>query len=319
MSEINNTTLVTGVSGFVGHHLTHEMHNNGYKVIGVGLQTEAPAQIKDILDQYIACDLTDEAATMTLPLDRVGSIINLAGLANVGASFDNPDLYKKVNVQVLENICKALEQKDALGTRVLAISTGGVYDQNNPLPQTEESQLFSMDTNNPYIISKLMMEQVALEYRKKGLDCIIVRPFNHIGPGQLPGFLVPDLAEKIQAAKAGDGTLVNRDLERKRRDFTDVRDVARAYRLLATLDSNKLQHEIYNVCSGRSLSAKYILDLLLKEMDATDLKIVVDENWKERSVDPDDIYGDYSRIKTDTGWQPTIPTEQTIKDFVASL
>lgn len=295
------------------------MHEHGYSVIGVGRQETAPVEIKDVLDQYIACDLTDQEATDKLPLENVGSIINLAGLANVGASFDNPEAYKRVNVQTLENICKSLLKKNLQDTRVLAISTGGVYNQNNPLPNSEESETFDLDVNNPYIVSKLLMERSAAEYRKQGIDCITVRPFNHIGPGQLPGFLIPDLAEQIQAAKDGDGTLLNKDLEKKRRDFTDVRDVARAYRLLVEAAPSDLHYEIYNVCSGHSVSAKYILDLLLKEMGAKNIEVMVDENHKKREVDPDDIYGDSSRLQHDTGWKPEIAIEQTIKDFVANL
>jgi GDP-4-dehydro-6-deoxy-D-mannose reductase len=195
---------------------------------------------------------------------------------------------------------------------VLVISSGAIYNPKQDLPLSEDSKTLA---TSPYVISKLLTEDLCEYYSLLGLDIIVARPFNHIGPGQRTGFLVPDLVEQVGLA-IKDRTSVKVGNLKTKRDYTDVRDVVKAYEILAT--SNHLNHNLYNICSGKSTSGEEILQNIIKELEeTTNLVIEIDES-KIRKNDAKDIYGDYSRLKTDTGWEPTIPLSKTIKDIVSS-
>lgn len=303
---------MTGVNGFVGKHLAAEFKAQNCRVIGLGFNEPAHPLIKADLAEYFDCDLNDAAAVAKLPLETVDGVINLAGLAQVGDSFKQPDLYMKVNVGVLDNLGQALLAKK-LQVRLVAISTGAVYDSDQAMPLTETSNLVT--AGSPYAQSKIAMEKSAAELKKAGLDCVVVRPFNHIGPGQAPGFLVPDLYAKIKQSQANGQPVKVGNLQTKR-DYTDVRDVVRAY--VSLVLAEKLNFDTYNVCSGQSVAGKTILETLLTAMELTDeIKIQTEESLL-RPNDPPDLYGDNSRLKQDTGWQPKIALKQTIKDIVAA-
>lgn len=306
MSEI----MVTGINGFVGKHLVRELQSQGHNVVGAGREPEPHPEVAGLLSRYHVCELTDEQAVHALPLESVDAIISLAGLANVGASFDQPDLYNQVNVAVLSVLGEMIVAKK-LPVRVIAISTGAVYDIDQPMPLHEDSRLIK--NGSPYALSKIAMEQAALDLRQRGLACVVVRPFNHIGPGQEGGFLVPDLYAKIQAASQSDGKVMVGDLT-TRRDYTDVRDVVKAYVSLAT--ASELADPVYNVCSGRSVSGETILDILLDAAEAKGQVSVEIDSSLIRPNDPKDLFGSNQRLQTATGWLPTILLEQTLTDFV---
>lgn len=304
--------IVTGVNGFVGAHLVHELREQGYDVLGVGREAEINPAIQSELDGYIQCDLANYEEVGQLPLSQAKAVINLAGLAAVGPSFDQPDLYMKINTAVLDTVCKAAIEQSASNLRIISISSGAVYGSQQPMPLTEDSKL---DPNSsPYAASKIAMEELSLKYRAEGLDCVVARPFNHIGPGQMEGFLLPDLYKKIADLRADGGKLLVGNLT-TRRDYTDVRDVVKAYISLVTAET--LNNGVYNVCSGRSLSGEEILALLLKELGHEDITPEVDPSLF-RPSDAPELYGSNDRLHNDTGWQPVIPIEQTIRDFVAS-
>jgi len=311
-----HTTIITGINGFVGQHLAREMHQAGCEVWGIGRDATPSPEIAELVTHYYQCDLTDANAVAKLPWQDVNSVINLAGLANVAASFGQADLYKKVNVDVLKNLGAALLAKKLTAVRVLAVSTGAVYDPTQQPPFNEQSATVKQTETSPYVASKLIMEQVARDQQTKGLDVVIVRPLNHVGPGQLPGFLVPDLAEQITAAITQKQGSIKVGNLASQRDYTDVRDVAHAYQLLATAKPGSLKSGIYNVCSGQPLSGQRILDLLLERFKAKGLSVEVDQS-RIRPDDPPVLYGDCTALKTDTGWHPTIAIDQTIADFAA--
>jgi GDP-4-dehydro-6-deoxy-D-mannose reductase len=305
--------LITGVSGFVGKHLLRELSGRGHEVVGVGLQPKADPAIIEKLADYFQCDLTDAERVRKIPLDGITGVINLAGLAQTGSSFSEPEKYKQVNVKVFSILAERIVA-ETRPIRMLAISTGAAYDASQPLPITEGSKL--VVKGSPYALSKILMEQKAQELAKAGLDCVIARPFNHIGPGQEPGFLVPDLYQEIRSSLTSGQPASVGNLKTKR-DYTDVRDVVRAYAEL--IAEPKLSHDIYNVCSGHSVSGEDILEMLLKACGADDkLKIEVDESLI-RPDDPADIYGSAERLAADTGWRPHIKIERTIRDFVNSM
>lgn len=302
--------LVTGINGFVGHHLARELSDNGDVVLGCGLDAELDPTLNGQVSQYFGeCDLTKPESVAGLPLETVDAVINLAGLAQVGASFGEgqAEKYNFVNVAVQTTIAERLRELGHLSTRVVAVSTGAVYDNFQPMPINEDGSLISK--GSPYTLSKIAMEEALSEHRQNGLDVIVARPSNHIGPGQLGGFLVPDLIKGLRSLGPNKELLAGR-LDTKR-DYTDVRDVVRAYRLLATAD--KLDHNLYNICSGESHSGQEILGLLTELMGISGVKVVLDES-RVRPNDPVDVRGDSSRLQTDTGWSPTIPLKQTLRD-----
>jgi GDP-4-dehydro-6-deoxy-D-mannose reductase len=302
--------LVTGVSGFVGKHLAREIKARGHKAYGVGREESPNPELESVLEKYFKADLTNMQDVAKLPLEEIDVVINLAGLASARDSFKDPEKYLKINVDVATVIAKEIVARKP-SIRFIAISTGAVYGSNQPMPLTESSVLVTQ--GSPYAQSKILMEEALNKI--EGLDCVLVRPFNHIGPGQEPGFLVPDLYQKISLAIQNAESVKVGDLNTKR-DYTDVRDVVKAYVNLAEADS--LEHKLYNVCSGKSLTGEAILNTLLEAMDASGKIKIEQDQALIRPNDPKDLYGSNERIIKVNSWHPTIALEQTIRDFVTS-
>lgn len=291
--------IVTGINGFVGKHLARELANNGLEVVGVSREETVHDEISGIVHEYHSVDMTRE-----WPAIMGDAVIHLAGLAAVGPSFDAPQDYLNLNSAMLTNMAEYYLAQDKK-PRIISISSGAIYDPNQPLPITEES---AIGYTSPYAVSKVLNELQCKYYRNRGLECIVARPFNHIGPGQLPGFLVPDIIEQL---KRGDEIKVGNITTR--RDYTDVRDIARAYRLLAT--TPELHFDTYNACSGKSVQGESIVELVKNASGKPHATVTVDQS-KIRPTDIANIYGSAERLKQDTGWQPEIALEQTIVDAV---
>lgn len=302
--------VITGVSGFVGEHVAREFKSRGFFVVGVGHSNSLPEATASIIDEFIGLNLLDEKAVNDrLSLGDADAIIHLAGLAAIGQSFNEPRRFMTENGIMTNNLLTKAAADNMKG-RIVSVSTGALYDPSQSLPLNEESRT---NPNSPYAVGKLFAEEVTRYHRMRGLDVVIARPFNHIGPGQSEGFLLPDLFAQLQAAKESGKMLVG-NLTTKR-DYTDVRDIARAYTELALAPS--LQYDIYNVCSGKSVAGKELLERLQQATGIQDVVIEIDES-RMRPTDIKDIYGDASRIQDELGWLPSIPLDQTVKDFVQS-
>jgi GDP-4-dehydro-6-deoxy-D-mannose reductase len=306
--------LVTGVNGFVGHHVASQLHERGLGVFGIGNQPALEADLENIVDEYVGCDLVDKERVDKINLKDVDAIINLAGFAKVGESKRQGELYNRVNIGVHTTLYEEC-LRQGVSPRIIAVSTGAVYDPGQSMPITEESKLIPDERTNEYVISKKLAEQAVTEFDKRGLRCIIARPFNHTGPGQMPGFLLPDLYKQVKESQESGAPLKVGNLETKR-DFTDVRDVARAYIELVLCDEADLTHDLYNICSGKSVQGSEILRLLAEACGIDGIKTETDPA-RLRKNDVMDIYGSRNRITEDTGWEPSIPIEQTIRDFVS--
>lgn len=299
--------LVTGANGFVGQHLVKELSENGATVVGVGGH-QAPSSESSYLSEYIELDLSQPEEAKRINFDGVEAIVHLAGLAAVGPSFDDPMLYITVNIGIEVNLLEAALQQD-VKPRVLVISSGNLYDPQAAVPFTEESPV---DPSSPYAVSKIGQEQMGHYYAKRGFEHIVARPFNHIGPGQGPGFIVPDLAKQIIDVEKGLATEIlvgNLDAQR---DYTDVRDITRAYRLL--LEKGR-PGETYNISSGKPLSGHDILKGL--QQAAGSQAPVKQDPSKMRPSDIPVLLASYDKLKQHTGWQPEIPLETTLKDVIA--
>lgn len=298
--------VITGVNGFVGHHLARELHSSGLSVVGIGTDEVVAPGIADIVEEYHQADLSQRWPNVS----KARAVIHLAGLAAVGPSFDNPQKYINLNSAMVTNLCEHYVN-DEEKPRVILVSSGAIYDGHQPMPISESGEV---GLSSPYAISKVLNENQATYYRQRGLDCVTVRPFNHIGPGQAPGFILPDFYERLSQLEDSSAAVSVGNID-TRRDYTDVRDIVRAYGKLALADS--LQHTIYNVCSGASVSGTEILDKLKAAMDLPGVRFEIDPTLV-RPTDIENIVGDSSRLKEELDWEPQIPLQQTIADFIAS-
>lgn len=299
--------LVTGANGFVGQHLVKELADNGMTVVGVGGQTGASGK-SPYISEYVVLDLNDAEAVSKIDFTDIDGVVHLAALVTVSGSFNNPMNYVTTNVGMETNLFEAAIAQNAK-PKFLIISSGTLYDPKAPPPMTEQS---STIPNSPYAVSKIGQEKMALYYGLRGFTSIIARPFNHIGPGQNPGLLVPDMAQQIIECEQGKRSEISVGNLNSERDYTDVRDIVRAYRLL--LEKGEAS-EIYNICSGRPVSGNDIVDGLLKAADSK--APLVEDPARMRPADNPVLYGDSSKLRQATGWEPVIPLETTLTDVIA--
>jgi len=290
-------SLITGGRGFVGQWMASHLRELGDDVVCIDREVE----------------ITDAVALLAALTDAAPeAIYHLAALTHVGQSWDEPLRVLEVNVIGTGALLAAARQCGS-DPRVLVTSSAEVYGAvTDPdlLPLREDSPTAPL---TPYAASKLAAEAVVAQaHLGHGQHVIIVRPFNHIGPGQTPNFAVPALARRIVAAeRSGAGTIPVGNLS-ARRDFTDVRDVVRAYRLL--IESGR-PGAVYNVCSGRDISIREIADGLLG-LAGTSLEFETDPSLV-RPVEVPVLRGDPGRLADATGWAPAVPLEQTLADVLA--
>lgn len=295
--------LVTGAAGFVGGHLVKELANNGHTVTAaVNNNENAP---NGTTGAYADLSKADEVVN-NIDFKNIDAVIHLAGLAAVGPSFDAPLKYITVNSGIEINLYEACIAQGAK-PKFLVISSGSLYNPGSPMPINEQS---AVESSSPYSVSKITQEELAKYYSNRGFKYVIARPFNHIGPGQNPGFIVPDFAKQIVSGERGEISEIMVGNLSAKRDYTDVRDISRAYRLL--VESDNTNGKTFNICSGNSVSGQEILDSLLAKSNAK-LNVVQDPA-RMRPSDIQEIIGDHSSITAETGWQPQIPLDQTLSD-----
>ncbi|QGG95816.1 GDP-mannose 4,6-dehydratase [Actinomarinicola tropica] len=288
--------LVTGSSGFAGTYLREHLEAHGDEVAG--------------LDRAEGTDLTDAAAVhRRLEEVRPEVVYHLGGIADVGASWEDPVGTFTANATGTLHL---LEAARATGVRrVLVIGSAEVYGivPEDRMPLTEADPLRPV---SPYGVSKVAAEHLALQaWDGHGLETVRVRAFNHLGPGQSERFVAGAIAHRIARAEREGSDEIEVGNLTPRRDFTDVRDVARAYRLLMT---RAPAGEVYNVCSGRDVAISDLAETLVGLADRP-LRLAVDPAL-QRVVDLPVSRGDRSKIRADTGWEPTIPLEETLGDLL---
>ena len=289
--------FVTGASGFVGRHLVAHLRDCGDEVVPTDRSDGGP----DLLD-------ADGFATLVAEV-RPDVVYHLAGQADVAASWLSPIETMRVNVEGTHNI---LEMARTFGVaKVLTVSSADIYGVVAPeeLPIVESAPLRPV---SPYAASKAAADLVALQaHLGHGQDVVRARAFNHLGPGQSKSFVGAGFAARIVAAeRSGDDELQTGDLT-PRRDFTDVRDVVRAYRLLATEGRPGVA---YNICSGTSVSIGELAGLLLGLTDAR-MRLVEDPDLL-RPVELPELRGDASLLRRHTGWAPSISLDETLSDVL---
>jgi GDP-4-dehydro-6-deoxy-D-mannose reductase len=298
--------LITGASGLAGGHLARACAQAGDEVIGVSRSGTIP----DGAGEGRRLDLNDAAAVRQMLAEIAPDVVyHLAALSSVGRSWEEPASTMQDNVNTAVNLLEAL-RREAPRARTVWASTCEVYGPATQLPIEEAAPL---KPANPYAVSKVAGDLLAGVYADAhGLQIVRARPFNHAGPGQRPIFILSSLAQQAARARIAGARRIeivtgNPDT---RRDFTDVRDVVRAYRLLAELDD---RGGVYNICSGRSVSAADQVALLAEIIAPIEVEHTVDPA-RVRATEVMDLRGSNERIHQATGWQPELPLRQTMAD-----
>jgi GDP-4-dehydro-6-deoxy-D-mannose reductase len=304
--------FVTGLTGFVGPHLARSLVDKGCEVVGLGLRTESagPVQFLPKGISTVNIDIRDCAGLRKIIEDvRPDHVYHLAAISNVLTSFKNPRLTYDVNVGGTLNLFEALRELK-IRPRIVHVSTAHVYRSIETEVGLSESSPLHLLT--PYATSKFMCEALATQYFEAfGFQMMIVRPFNHIGPGQPTGFVCSDFARQIASIKLGqaDPVLYVGDLTPVR-DFTDVRDTVEAYWIVA---EQGVPGEIYNIGSHRPIAVQEIVTMLC-DLAEVRIRIEVDQE-KFRPIETLRLFGDSSKIRG-LGWKPKITLEQTLKDVL---
>jgi GDP-4-dehydro-6-deoxy-D-mannose reductase len=303
---MSRETLVTGAAGFAGSHLVDHLVADGVDVVAWCRPGGAPPR-EVPRTRWEAVDLLDAGAVAAaISRLRPSAVYHCAGAAHVGRSWDSTESTFATNVLATHHLLQALEHAGA-AARVLIPSSALVYAHADHA-LTEEHPLVP---GSPYGLSKLAQEMLARRTNRQ-LEVTIARSFNHVGPRQDPQFVASGFARRIADIEQGrwDPTISVGNLD-TRRDLTDVRDTVRAYRLIL---ERGIPGRPYNVCSGRAITMRHLLDLLLARARVP--VTVTADPARYRPNDTPLLLGDPSRVRDDLGWTAGIPLEQTLDDLL---
>jgi GDP-4-dehydro-6-deoxy-D-mannose reductase len=307
--------LVTGISGFVGGHLAEHLLASGDWVVGLSASGRWPLNLAHLAGdvRIEPCDLASialEAMTASIVRERPEAIYHLAAQANPQASVADPKGTWALNLGGSLTLLEAVKAS-GLNPRVVLVGSGVSYG--NPTPeQMPVSELCPLRPNNPYSASKGAADLLGIQhYLAHGTDVVMARPFNHAGPRQSSTYVLGALARQVAEVEAGLKPRVevgNLDIVR---DFTDVRDVVRAYRLLAAKGE---PGEIYNLGSGRGTKLLDALEIL-RSLANVPIEVFVDPS-RVRPVDQPLLVADATKLRTATGWEPIHSIESTLADML---
>ncbi len=308
--------LVTGVSGFVGGHLAEHLLAAGDLVVGLsvsGSWRDGSAQVARQV-RLERCDLTEVAETdlaALLARKQPEVIYHLAAQANPQASVSDPRGTWALNLGGTLNLLEALKTS-GVKSRVILVGSGVCYGNPAPehIPVREDCPL---RPNNPYAASKAAADLLGIQnYLAHGTDVVIARPFNHAGPRQTPNYVLSGLARQVAEVELGRAPRVevgNLDVVR---DFTDVRDVVRGYRLLAEKGA---PGEVYNLGTGQGTRIADALETL-RRVARVPVDVHVDPA-RVRPVDQPLLVADANKLRSATGWQPVVSMDQTLADMLS--
>lgn len=309
-----STVLITGGSGFAGTYLVEFLRSRPDLAVWTSDRTGPNPRLGEAAAaRHIKLDLLDPAAARrVLAQVRPDYVYHLAGQAFVGQSWADPWGTLEINGRAQLNLLEAAVA-EKLTPRFLAVGSMEEYGRVAPgeLPIRETHPL---RPDSPYGVSKVTQDMLGLQYfLARGLPVIRVRPFNHIGPRQSRKFVAPAFASQIAAIEAGkQPPVIQVGNLSARRDFTDVRDVVRAYVLA-------LEHgapgEVYNIGSGESHSIQSLLDRML-QLSPVSITVEIDPA-RLRPSDVPDVICDATRLREATGWQPRVSLAQSLSDLLA--
>ena len=305
MVEIMEKVLIFGASGFVGSYLSKEFLDHNYEVYGSdkNVAEMLPKEVKFKISDLLNAIQTEKLISKINP----DIIVNLAAISSVSASWNIPQATVDINVIGALNIMEAA-RKIEKKPKIMFIGSSEEYIASS-LPMNESTPL---NASNPYGISKITQEQFAKLYREQyDLKIYCVRPFNHTGVGQKDSFVLPNWCKQVaEIEKSGKPGVLKVGNLRVKRDFSHVKDIVRAYRMI--VESDKCDF-IYNVGSGISHSLENILQFIVG-LSSQKIEIDVDPG-RIRPTDQPIICCDYNLIKTELGWEP----EYTVFDALKEL
>lgn len=310
--------LVTGIDGFVGSHAAEFLCGlDGVEVHGTILPSAKTKHIEHLRERVHLheADIVDDARIEQVFMNvRPDRVIHLAGQAFVPTSVSDPVGTIRVNVMggvAVLDAARLVGERTGKKPAVLVVTTGEVYGKVPLYPVGEDTPLSPL---NPYAASKASLDIIARNYRDTfGVRTTVARPFNHAGPRQSPVFVASDFGRQFALIAEGksEPVLHTGNLD-PQRDFTDVRDVVRAYWAIL---SHPDRHEVYNVCSGHVVAVR---DLIALYEEVTGIRVgVKPESRRARPNDVGFIAGSSERLRTTTGWVPNIPLRQTLGDVFA--
>jgi GDP-4-dehydro-6-deoxy-D-mannose reductase len=283
------SSLVTGGRGFAGRHLV--------ELLGDGAHAPSSAEL----------DLCDAPAVRAAIAElKPATIFHLAAFSSPSESWEHPDQGLLTNLEMTLHLLEAIRHEAREATVVL-VGSGQVYGEPETPPIGEDEPLAP---GNPYAVGKAASDMLGRQYAEAyGMRVVRLRPFNHAGPGQRDEYVVSSLARQVADAEAAglDAMTLRTGNPESRRDFTDVRDVVRAYALASRLDGG-----VFNVCSGRSTSVEELV-AMIAEHARIRVSHEVDPDLL-RAHDPRDMCGSHDRLTEATGWEPEIPLDRTIRD-----
>jgi GDP-4-dehydro-6-deoxy-D-mannose reductase len=308
---VGDPVLVTGAAGFAGSHLLGLLASSPEPVYALRRpSTAAAGDAAQGRVTWVEVDLLDPRATMTaIDAIRPREVYHCAGAAHVGDAWANRAPTLAANVLATHHLLEAV-RRTGVSCRVLIPGSAAVYRSSNA-PLDEDAPL---EPSGPYALSKLAQEMLgARAMLDAGIEAVLVRAFNHVGPRQAPSFAASGFAQQIARIEAGLAPAVLRvgNLE-SRRDITDVRDTVRAY---ARLMRHAAPGRPYNVCSGAGYSARELLDRLLA-ISGVAARIEPDPS-RMRPSDTPVLIGDNRRIRDETGWRPEIGLDDSLRDLLA--
>lgn len=299
--------LVTGANGFVGSHLVGWLsENTGHDVVPAVRHPSDAGGAQVVLDIGVR-DQVEQVMKAVEP----DAVINLAGQPSIPASWDIAPETFSTNLTGPSNLLAEIVGKPV---RLLLIGSAHVYAP--PSGATPLKETDPLLPTSPYGVSKIAQEMLSWVYhRQHGVNVVGTRSFNHAGPGQARGFALGDFCRQVVAIESGEqDPLMKVGWLDAERDLLDVRDVVRAYVALAEAGTSG---EIYNVASGRAVTIRRLLDLLLDTAGLAG-QVKIEESSTRRPGDPEVLIGDYSKLEQAVGWKPSIPIEQTVRDTLDS-
>lgn len=310
MAENIEKVLITGCSGFLGHHLAEALTKespggvemNGFTEVKGFRSSRMPVFHVDIRDRQKVFEVVESV--------RPDLTVHLAAIANVGYSWRHQQLTYDVNFVGTSNLLEALKEYSPL-SRVLLMSSGELYGDTGGKMCSESTPLTRPE--NPYAVSKTAMEMLGNLYTKASqMEIITLRSFNFTGPCQNKQFVASDFSHQIAAIERGEQEPVIRvgNLSAMR-DISDVRDIARYITVIARQGK---PGGVYNLCSGKTYAIREILDILIS-LSGADIEVKVDDA-KFRPVDVPRLWGDNSLIREKFGLQPEYRLQQTLSDLL---
>jgi GDP-4-dehydro-6-deoxy-D-mannose reductase len=302
--------LVTGASGFCGRHLCQYAISKGAKVLGLAQSRDVPRGVTRIQGDISGRDAVDAALALSNP-DWIFHLA--AALPESGATDED---FVRVNVLGTHQLLAAAAEIPDKRVRVLVVSSSAIYGQPDD-PDTAISEDSPLRPISLYATTKIAQEALAEQFFNVGkVDTVRVRGFNLTGPGEPTSLVCSRVAQQVARIECGlQEPVVTARMLTPRRDFLDVRDAVGAY--WAALESG-VSGDVYNVCSGSSVSVGEIAQRLAALSERDDLKIIGDRGDIDRPGGISGQVGDPSRLRAASGWVPTTPLETSLKDLLAS-